>query len=527
MNNYFELIKLCSEIQYLVGWKIIESFSQEKNVLLIRLFAGTEERYLQFSTDSKLNSLFVRNIFHRAKSNTANVFCEIEGQNIKNIFLVKQERELVFVLNDYELHFYFFGGSKSNVLLMQKSGIVSDSFKNSYRLKGTQGNKQEAVVFNGSSDVQDIELLKKQLGKKYLPEFENMADNDMEEREKISLFAHSLLSTDKCYILFREHNNNATEPVFSLIKLKDYPEVYREFNTMNEGMAAYYSFMMGSARFFGLKNRALSMLQKKIERISKKLAAFGNNDENLKRAEKYELWGNLLSSRSDLKSRAGKEISLSDWYGNAHLIPLKAEKTLLENSIRYFEKSKSIYREISRNKAIEPQLRINLASIKKLFETITICDNLKQLEKIMKENSENFESNNSRDKSVDSKYRRFELGENYVLYVGKNAANNDELTMKFAKANDLWFHARGTSGSHAVLKSPNTERPPKQIIQKAASIAAYYSGARNAGYIPVAYTYKKYIHKPKGANPGAVVLSREEVIMVKPGLPETNISDAF
>ena len=119
-----------------------------------------------------------------------------------------------------------------------------------------------------------------------------------------------------------------------------------------------------------------------------------------------------------------------------------------------------------------------------------------------------------------SRFRVFDLGEGYILYVGKSAANNDELTVKFAKPNDLWFHARGSSGSHAVLRLNKEEKPPKFILQKAASIAAYYSGSKNAKYTPVCYTYKKYVHKPKGSNPGSVTISREEVIMVEPKLPD-------
>jgi predicted ribosome quality control (RQC) complex YloA/Tae2 family protein len=120
----------------------------------------------------------------------------------------------------------------------------------------------------------------------------------------------------------------------------------------------------------------------------------------------------------------------------------------------------------------------------------------------------------------ESRFRMFDLGDGYILYVGKNAANNDELTLRFAKPNDLWFHARGSSGSHAVLRLNKEEKVPKHIMQKAASITAYYSGSKKAKYTPVCYTYKKYVHKPKGANPGSVTLSREEVMMAEPKLPE-------
>ena len=57
-----------------------------------------------------------------------------------------------------------------------------------------------------------------------------------------------------------------------------------------------------------------------------------------------------------------------------------------------------------------------------------------------------------KDQTTASKYREFPLEEGFMLYVGKSAANNDELTMKFAKQNDIWLHARGVSGSHAVIR---------------------------------------------------------------------------
>jgi predicted ribosome quality control (RQC) complex YloA/Tae2 family protein len=103
--------------------------------------------------------------------------------------------------------------------------------------------------------------------------------------------------------------------------------------------------------------------------------------------------------------------------------------------------------------------------------------------------------------------------------VGKSSANNDLLTMKYAKPHDLWFHVRGASGSHTVLKVHGGDPPPRAVVHQAASIAAYYSKMRNAGNVPVAYCERKHVRKPKGAAAGAVVLEREKTILVKPGLP--------
>lgn len=86
----------------------------------------------------------------------------------------------------------------------------------------------------------------------------------------------------------------------------------------------------------------------------------------------------------------------------------------------------------------------------------------------------------------------------YDLYVGKDSKNNDLLTTKFAKQNDYWLHARGASGSHAVLRIHNTKEPvPKSVLKKSASIAAFHSKAKTAGIVPVAFTFKKYVVKKK------------------------------
>ena len=94
--------------------------------------------------------------------------------------------------------------------------------------------------------------------------------------------------------------------------------------------------------------------------------------------------------------------------------------------------------------------------------------------------------------------------------------------MKYAKQEDLWFHARGASGSHVVLKiNSGKGEPSKKAIQEAAAIAAFYSHAKNSNTVPVAMTKKKYVRKPKGAAAGSVTLQQEKVVFVSPKLPRS------
>ena len=117
-------------------------------------------------------------------------------------------------------------------------------------------------------------------------------------------------------------------------------------------------------------------------------------------------------------------------------------------------------------------------------------------------------------------YRRFDLGDGYEVWVGRNAKQNDSLTLRDARPFDLWMHARGVAGSHAVLRvKGRNDSPPRPILEKAAAIAAWFSKARTHSMAPVMVTQRKYVRKLKKAAQGAVRVEREEVIMIEPGLP--------
>ena len=120
----------------------------------------------------------------------------------------------------------------------------------------------------------------------------------------------------------------------------------------------------------------------------------------------------------------------------------------------------------------------------------------------------------------DPRWRRYLLPGDWLVLAARNARDNDLLTQKVAHMSDLWFHARGCPGSHVVLRcAQHKERPPKEIIEAAAAIAAYHSKARGSRLVPVAHAAKRHVRKPKGAKSGLVFMKREVVTFVAPALP--------
>ena len=116
--------------------------------------------------------------------------------------------------------------------------------------------------------------------------------------------------------------------------------------------------------------------------------------------------------------------------------------------------------------------------------------------------------------------RVFVTSEGYTVIVGRNNSENDYVTHRLAKPEDLWLHAYGTTGSHVVLRHKGKAAPSRRAIEEAASMAAYFSKAKTSSAVPVIYTQKKFVNKPRGARPGTATCAREKMVMARPVKPK-------
>ena len=109
----------------------------------------------------------------------------------------------------------------------------------------------------------------------------------------------------------------------------------------------------------------------------------------------------------------------------------------------------------------------------------------------------------------------------FMLFVGKNNKQNDFLTTKMARAEDIWLHAKDIPGAHVIIRTEGKEAPPATLME-AAGLAALFSKAGRSKSAPIDYTLKKHVHKPKGARPGMVIYEHQKTIMAAPDeeLPE-------
>ena len=110
---------------------------------------------------------------------------------------------------------------------------------------------------------------------------------------------------------------------------------------------------------------------------------------------------------------------------------------------------------------------------------------------------------------------RYQSPQGYAVLVGRNARDNDTITFRLARSRDVWLHVQGYTGSHVIIHSENKEVPFETVLY-AAKLAAAYSKAGQSDNVPVDYTLKKNVWKPKGAPAGAVNFTQQKTVYVTP-----------
>jgi predicted ribosome quality control (RQC) complex YloA/Tae2 family protein len=102
-----------------------------------------------------------------------------------------------------------------------------------------------------------------------------------------------------------------------------------------------------------------------------------------------------------------------------------------------------------------------------------------------------------------------------TILVGRGAGRNDELTFHHSKPYHLWLHARGVPGAHVIVQLRRDQDCPSELLVDAAHLAAHFSDARGERIVEVTHVPRKFVRKPKGSAPGAVVVEREKVLALR------------
>ena len=349
-----------------------------------------------------------------------------------------------------------------------------------------------------------------------------------EDKENLIKSFNAIMSNIKSNKYFPNmvvDNNIGKVMSFSVIDINQYKLLTKKYyDTISTLLEDYYQTRDNLDR---IKQKSISLrknISNKLDRALKKLSKQRDELLTAQKREKYKIFGDLITANIYRIEKGLEEIEVENFYSEDYeTINIKLDVSLSpsQNAQKYFKKYnklKNAYKFIS-NEIIKTKEEVDY--LEHVLISIDNCTSLKDLDDIKEELiSEGYHKGNNKNKkrnisSNQSSPRQYISKDGYDIYVGKNNKQNDYLTIKFASKDDIWLHTKDIPGSHVIIKNKGEEIPPS-TIKEAALLAAYYSKGNLSSNVPVDYTERKNVKKPKGAKLGMVTYENNNTIYVTP-----------
>ncbi len=343
---------------------------------------------------------------------------------------------------------------------------------------------------------------------------------------------------DEMHKMFREIENKSFNPItiidqtsvkvidFSAVNIEQYGQ-----NSTKEGpsicsvLDSYYS-SRDTHNILGQRSTdLLKILNLNIERCKKKLSIQGEKMREVGDRDKFKIFGDLITANIYRIQQGMERVEVENFYDSSLLtveIPLDPKLPPSKNAQKYFNKySKAKSTEIN----VAEQIKLGteeLEYLESIYDSVVRADNLDIINEIKQELRDQGYlkkitlSKKKKDLPKASMPRHYKSSDGLDIYVGKNNIQNDYLTLKLAKSNDLWFHTKNIPGSHVIIKSGGAEEIPRNTIEQAAILSAFYSKGGASSRVPVDYTTIKNVKKPSGAKPGMVIYENYKTLYVTP-----------
>lgn len=523
--NYYELIYLLEDFKtkFQKFW-IQQAVTPFKNQL--ELFIENDEKSFRLilNVTPGNTALFIDSFRPPKKSNTQHFFAEIYGVPIKDIVLEVNERLISFIIEDGSRLWFKLYGSKANALL-SRDGIIRETFKDRDAVGDQEPSAKQIVLFDESEldqlkYDQALQKVLPLLPKAWIITLSAFYSFEMMSAKELIGFAKKIdaeLRNSASFRILEDGNITAIPESILPIKTTSF------FESVNEYIQYRFKNFAHQQRLHQLKGDFQKSLSRQIKRVESALKNLCKADKGLEKADIYEKYAHILMANAHLTVTREKVIVLDDLYsfGEKISIPLDEKISLVENAQRYYSKSANSLK--SYEQALEriPILEEKGQLFKSLLIELQSIDTMATLKNWQKEHRNELLSliqNSSKDEKTVNEFYTVEH-KGYVLWIGKNARSNDKIVQKSHKE-DIWLHARGISGSHVIIRMNNSkEMPDKRVIEEVAQFAAYQSKAKGARLAPVIYTKRKYIRKPKGSAYGAVIVQKEQVVIIEPKNP--------
>jgi predicted ribosome quality control (RQC) complex YloA/Tae2 family protein len=325
----------------------------------------------------------------------------------------------------------------------------------------------------------------------------------------------------------REHNyqpemliTSDGKELFSIIPLEHLKGERKAFQSVSELLDRFY---YGKAERDRVKQQAHDLerfLKNEWQKNKKKIKKLEQTLHQAERAKEYQKLGELLTANLHMVKRGDTQVEVIDYYdeeGGTALIKLDPQKSPSDNAQAYFKKYNKAKNSVA---VVEEQILKAKEEVQYFDQLIQQMESAapKDIEEIREELMEEGYirrrvKQHKKKKDTKPQLEQYISTSGVEFFVGKNNKQNDYVTNKFARQDEIWLHTKDIPGSHVVIRSTD---PDDNTLLEAATVAAFYSKAKQSSSVPVDYTKIRHVKKPNGAKPGYVIYDNQTTIFVTP-----------
>ena len=311
---------------------------------------------------------------------------------------------------------------------------------------------------------------------------------------------------------------------FSFLSINQYGTAGKNerFDSFSELLDSFYARRDRAESRKRRSRELMKTVKTAYERTVRKLSVQKEELAQTENREEIRRQAELITANMYRIRKGQRELLCENYFEEGYpeiAIPLDPLKTPQQNAA-------ALYKEFTRKKAAKEHLTTLIGEGEKqcdylaaVLDEIERAENERDLADIRRELKETGYLKKTKttkaDRAKPQAPLRFISSDGLEILVGRSNMQNDELTFKLARRTDLWLHVQKLHGSKVVLRTDGIE-PQLRSIEEAASLAAYYSQGREAGKIPVDITQIRFVKKPAGALPGAVLYTDYSTVFVAP-----------
>lgn len=346
---------------------------------------------------------------------------------------------------------------------------------------------------------------------------------------------------------------------FTILPFQQYQGLPSEsFSSLNVALERFYRVKASNNNLEAKRGSLRKVLQEQLQHLTKKLNIYNETLSNAAKGLTYQRWGELLTANLYRIKLGTKEITVED-YNEETLpqltIPLDPQLSGIDNSQRYYRLYNKSKATIQKTNPFKDTVLEEIAYLESVLLSLEQASTPSELDEVHKElieqgylagkhhsakqansggkgagkNAKNGKGGKSEKGGKESKDKKsgnkpeapkpkvYLSSLSRPILVGKNNRQNDWLTLKRGRPQDLWLHTKNIPGSHVLIPlNDGEEFPDDATLEEAAALAIHFSQAKGSTLVPVDYTHVKNIKKPNAAKPGMVIYEKNWSLYLTP-----------